>query len=43
LTPTEIASAAPVVDGITTYFDIPTLTGTELWDALVNVFSAGLI
>ena len=43
LTPAEIASAAPVVEGLTTYFDIPTLTSTELWDAMINVFSAGLI
>jgi PE-PPE domain len=36
LTPTEIASATPVVEGMTTVFDIPTLTLTELWDALLS-------
>ena len=40
LTPAEIDSATPVVEGMTTYFDIPTLTGAELLDALSNVFSA---
>jgi hypothetical protein len=36
LTPAEIASATPVVEGMTTVFDIPTLTLTELWDALLS-------
>jgi hypothetical protein len=36
----EIDAATQVVDGMTTYFDIPTLTGAELWDALFNAFSA---
>ena len=33
LTPTEIASATPTVEGMTTVYDIPTLTTTELWQA----------
>jgi hypothetical protein len=37
LTPAEIDSATPVVDGMTTYFEIPTLTNAELWDALFSV------
>jgi hypothetical protein len=41
LTPAEIDSAAPVVEGMTTFFDIPTLTSTELWDALISASSAG--
>jgi hypothetical protein len=36
LTPAEIATATPVVEGMTTVFDIPTLTLTELWDALLS-------
>ena len=40
LTPAEIASATPVVEGMTTVFDIPTLTLTELWDALLSTASA---
>jgi hypothetical protein len=40
LTPAEIDTATQVVDGMTTCFDIPTLTGAELWDALFNGFSA---
>jgi hypothetical protein len=39
LTPTEIDSATPVVEGLTTVFNIPTLTLTELWDALISVFT----
>jgi PE-PPE domain-containing protein len=38
LTPAEIDSATPAVDGLTTVFDIPTLTTTELWTALLSVF-----
>jgi hypothetical protein len=41
LTPAEIDSATTVVDGMTTINDIPTLTSTELWDALLNALSAG--
>lgn len=41
LTPAEIDSATAVVEGMTTYFDIPTLTTGELWDALLSAFSAG--
>jgi hypothetical protein len=40
LTPAEIASATPVVEGMTTVFDIPTLTLTELWDALLSTAGA---
>ena len=40
LTPAELESATPVVEGLTTVFDIPTLTTTELWEALLN--SVGL-
>jgi hypothetical protein len=36
LTPADIASATTIVEGMTTVFDIPTLTLTELWDALLN-------
>jgi PE-PPE domain len=38
LTPAEIDSATPSVEGLTTVFDIPTLTTTELWTALLSVF-----
>ncbi|MGB6208638.1 PE-PPE domain-containing protein [Mycobacterium sp.] len=38
MTPAEIDSATPVVDGMTTVFDIPTLTTSELWDTLLSVF-----
>ena len=41
LTPAEIDSAAPVVEGMTTLFDIPTLTTTQLIDVLLSAFSAG--
>jgi hypothetical protein len=41
LTPAEIDSATTVVEGLTTYFDIPTLTTAQLWDALLGAFSAG--
>jgi PE-PPE domain len=40
LTSAEIGSATPVVEGMTTYFDIPTLTGAEWWDALLNGLGA---
>ena len=36
LTPAEISSATPVVEGLTTVYDIPTLTTTELWNALLT-------
>ncbi len=42
LTPAEIDSATSVVEGMTTVYDIPTLTTTELWDALLSAYSAGL-
>jgi hypothetical protein len=42
LTPAEIDSATPVVEGMTTVFDIPTLTTTELWEALLTALSTGL-
>jgi hypothetical protein len=42
LTPAEIDSATSVVEGMTTVYDIPTLTTTELWDALLTAISAGL-
>jgi hypothetical protein len=41
LTPAEIASATPVVDGMTSVFDIPTLTLDQLIEALVTAFNAG--
>ena len=41
LTPAEIDAATPVVEGMTTVYDIPTLTTTELWEALIGAFSAG--
>jgi hypothetical protein len=40
LTPAEIASATPVVDGLTTVYDIPTLSITQLWEALLGAFAA---
>jgi hypothetical protein len=36
----EIESATQVVDGMTTYYDIPTLTSPELFEALLGAFSA---
>jgi hypothetical protein len=36
LTQAEIDSATTVVDGMTTYYDIPALTGPELWSALID-------
>ncbi len=41
LNPTEIASAIPTVEGMTTFYDIPTLTTAELWQALLNASAAG--
>jgi PE-PPE domain len=41
LTPAEIASASTVADGMTTLHEIPTLTGTAFWDALIDAFGAG--
>jgi hypothetical protein len=41
LTPAEIDSATTVVDGMTTFFSIPALTTTELFDALWSTASAG--
>ena len=41
LTPAEIDSATSVVEGMTTVYDIPTLTITELWEALLSMLSAG--
>jgi hypothetical protein len=38
LTPAQIDSATTVVDGMTAIHDIPTLTLTGLWDALINVW-----
>jgi hypothetical protein len=40
LTPAEIDAATPVTDGMTTYFDVSALTGTELTDALLSELSA---
>jgi PE-PPE domain len=42
LTPAEIDAATPVVEGMTTFFYMPTLTLGGLWDALSNAVSAGL-
>jgi PE-PPE domain len=41
LTPTEIASATPTVEGMTTVYEIPTLTTTELWQALLAASATG--
>jgi hypothetical protein len=41
LTPAEIDSATSVVDGMTTFHDIPTLTTTELLEALFSAAAAG--
>jgi hypothetical protein len=41
LTPAEIDAAAPVVDGMTTIYDIPTLTTLQLIEALWSTASAG--
>jgi hypothetical protein len=40
LTPAEISSAIPVVDGLTTYFDIPALSTTALDNALLAAVGA---
>jgi hypothetical protein len=42
LTPAEIGSATHVVDGLTTVYDIPTLTTSELLQALLGAYSAGI-
>ncbi len=39
LTPAQIDSATTAVDGLTTIHDIPTLTMTGLWDALLTVWT----
>jgi hypothetical protein len=41
LTPAEIAGATSAVDGLTTIFDMPTLSLDELWDALISAAIAG--
>jgi len=41
LMPAEIASATTVVDGLTTVFDMPTLTIDQLWDSLIAAAIAG--
>ncbi len=41
LTSAEIDSATSVVHGMTTVFDIPTLTTVELWEALISAAAAG--
>jgi hypothetical protein len=40
LTAAEIDSATRVVEGMTTVFDIPTLTTTQLWEALLGASGA---
>ncbi|HEU0190975.1 MAG TPA: PE-PPE domain-containing protein [Mycobacterium sp.] len=40
LTPAEIDSATPVVEGMTTVFNIPTLTLDEVWEALFRALLA---
>ena len=40
LTPAEIGSAIPVIDGLTTYFDIPALSTTALDNALLAAIGA---
>ena len=40
LTPAEISSAVPVIDGLTTYFDIPALYTTALDNALLTTIGA---
>lgn len=40
LTPAEISSAIPVIDGLTTYFDIPALSTTALDNALLAAVGA---
>jgi hypothetical protein len=41
LTPAEVDAATPAVDGMTTIFDMPTLSLNELWDALITAGLAG--
>lgn len=41
LTPAEIDSATTAVNGLTIFHDIPTLTSTELWTALISAANAG--
>jgi PE-PPE domain-containing protein len=41
LTPSEIASATPTPEGMTTFYDIPTLTTAELYAALLAAAPAG--
>jgi hypothetical protein len=41
LTPAEIDAATSAVNGMTTVFDMPTLSIDELWDALINAAIAG--
>lgn len=40
LTPAEVSSAVPVIDGLTTYFDIPALSTTALDNALLAAVGA---
>jgi hypothetical protein len=40
LAPAEIDSATKTVEGMTTFYDIPTLTTTRLWEALLSAASA---
>lgn len=40
LTPAEISSAVPVIEGLTTYFDIPALSTTALDNALLTAVGA---
>ena len=41
LTPAEIDSATKAAEGVTTFYDIPTLTTTQLWEAVLIAASAG--
>jgi hypothetical protein len=41
LTPAEIDSATTIVEGMTTIHEIPTLTMSELWEALITAAAAG--
>jgi hypothetical protein len=41
LTPAEIDAATSAVDGMTTIFDMPTLSLDQLWDALITAAIAG--
>jgi PE-PPE domain len=40
LAPAESDSATKTVEGMTTFYDIPTLTTTQLWEALLSAASA---